>query len=45
MAVNGVSCDPARREANPYRPGGIAVPRAELNTLLHTSGNTIEIDL
>jgi CRISPR-associated protein Csx3 len=45
VTVNGVRCDSARREPNPYRPGGIAIPQAELNAHLRNTGNVIEIDL
>jgi hypothetical protein len=45
VTVNGVRCDSARREPNPYRAGGIAILQAELNTHLRSTGNVIEIDL
>jgi CRISPR-associated protein Csx3 len=45
VTVNGVRLDSARREANPYRPGGLAIPQSELKAHLRNTGNIIEIDL
>ncbi|MDD2763527.1 MAG: hypothetical protein PHE83_06075 [Opitutaceae bacterium] len=45
VTVNGVRCDADRREPNPYRPGGIAIPQTKLTALLRSTDNIIEIDL
>ena len=45
IIVNGRSLDPTRREANPYRPGGVRIAISTLAPLLHPAPNRIEIVL
>lgn len=45
LTINGVSCDISRREANPYRPGGVLIAQTRLQTLLRMTNNHIAIDL
>jgi cellobiose phosphorylase len=45
IAVNGHALDASRREANPYRPGGVRVRATELAPLLRADQNRLEIGL
>ncbi len=45
LVVNGLVLAADRRETNPYRPGGVLVPRPALLSALRDAGNVIEMDL
>ncbi|HTO02784.1 MAG TPA: hypothetical protein VL069_03735, partial [Opitutus sp.] len=46
LSVNGIPWNRRHREQNPYRPGGLLVPRSHLIPFLHASApNLIELEL
>jgi len=45
VSVNGTSPEGGRREANPYRAGGLCFPREVLTALLSPKDNVIVVDL
>jgi CRISPR-associated protein Csx3 len=44
LVVNGRAMSEAEREVNPYRPGGLRVPRADLARALRPLNNEIEVE-
>lgn len=45
LRINGISVDATRREPNPYRDGGLLVPRDTLRRQFRPGSNLIEIGL
>lgn len=45
VTVNGLRCAMVRREANPYRPGGLAVPKEAFRAMLKEAGNVVLVEL
>ncbi|MGK2852378.1 MAG: GH36-type glycosyl hydrolase domain-containing protein [Candidatus Limnocylindrales bacterium] len=45
IRINGHPLPTDRREANPYRPGGMLVSRREVLASLHADANLVEIDV
>lgn len=45
VTVNGVALGGAAREANPYRPGGLRFPQAEIAARLRIGGNSIVVEM
>ena len=45
VIVNGVRIEPAQRDANPYRAGGLRVPATHLAGLLQLESNKIVVEM